>query len=90
MKLQEAAAPLEEQPAKVAEAMKLFLQGLGYVVRQKKFKQQPDSPEQQQQQQQQQQSNDVQDLLQLNSPSIEDAAVAADLSAAAAQSLALG
>ena len=27
---------LEEQPAKVAEAVKLFLQGLGYIMRPRK------------------------------------------------------
>ena len=33
MKIQDAAMILEEQPAKVAEAVKLFLQGLGYPIR---------------------------------------------------------
>ena len=33
MKIQDAAMILEEQPAKVAEAVKLFLQGLGYTLR---------------------------------------------------------
>lgn len=32
MKIQDAAMVLEEQPAKVAEAVKLFLQGLGYTM----------------------------------------------------------
>ena len=38
MKIQDAAMILEEQPAKVAEAVKLFLQGLGYVFKPKKAK----------------------------------------------------
>ncbi len=33
MKIQDAAMILEQRPAKVAEAVKLFLQGLGYVFR---------------------------------------------------------
>ena len=33
MKIQDAAMVLEEQPGKVAEAVKLFLQGLGFVFR---------------------------------------------------------
>jgi hypothetical protein len=33
MKIQDAAMILEEQPAKVAEALGLFLQGLGYTLR---------------------------------------------------------
>ena len=33
MKIQDAAMILEEQPAKVGEAVKLFLQGLGYTLR---------------------------------------------------------
>ena len=33
MKIQDAAMILEEQPAKVAEAVKLFLRGLGYTLR---------------------------------------------------------
>ena len=33
MKIQDAAMILEEQPAKVAEAVNLFLQGLGYTLR---------------------------------------------------------
>jgi hypothetical protein len=32
MKIQDAGMILEEQPAKVAEAVKLFLQGLGHTV----------------------------------------------------------
>ena len=36
MKIQDSAMILEEQPGKVAEAVKLFLQGLGYVLRPKK------------------------------------------------------
>ena len=33
MKIQEAAMILEEQTAKVAEAIKLFLQGMGFVLK---------------------------------------------------------
>ena len=33
---QDCAMVLEEQPAKVAEAVKLFLQGLGYIMRPRK------------------------------------------------------
>ena len=38
MKIQDAAMVLEEQPGKVAEAVKLFLQGLGFVLRPRKVK----------------------------------------------------
>lgn len=38
MKIQDSAMILEEQPGKVAEAIKLFLQGLGYVFKPKKAK----------------------------------------------------
>jgi len=62
MKLQEASSPIEEQPLKVAEALKLFLQGLGYVVKQKRVNVTITKKEEEKQK--------VEDLLQLSAQNV--------------------